>query len=164
MSVVPSIVPLLVLVLALAGQIKEPLATMALVGAGLVVVWGLGLVAAIAIQLVRRAPYASLVTGLVFSGLACAAALALVLDAPLWVRWRAEPAILAIERSRADSGHYPTSNSLDGDFPTSVRATLDASGHCLYKPRGASYHLACLGVPFARCGYDAANQRWSGWE
>jgi len=159
LSVVPSALPGVVLLVALGGQLKEQLAVLALVGGGVTAVWGAGLSVALVVQVVRKGAF-----GGVLVGLAVCVVGALVADAPLWVQWRAAPAITAVERVRAETGRYPEVGSLEGDFPRDIRAILEASGHCLYKPRGTSYHLACLGVPFARCGYDGATGRWSGWE
>ena len=161
---IPSTVPILVLFLAAWGQVKEQAAVIALVAGGFVVAWGLILVLALVVQLVRRVAVGSLVVATVLSAFALAAVAALAVDTPLWVRWRAAPVIQAIERTRAESGQYPAVDSLEGDFPRPVRAALEAGGHCLYRPRGASYHLACLGVPFSKCGYDGATARWTGWE
>ncbi len=163
-SWVPSSVPIFVLLLALCGQVKEQVAVMAIAAAALALLWALALMPVVVFQLVRRSSAWPAVTGIVIAGLAILAAVALVVEAPLWVRWRAEPAIAAIEESRAEEGHYPTVASKDGDFPRPIRAALESSGSCLYKPRGASYHVSCLGVPFTKCGYDGATRSWSGWE
>ncbi len=164
LAVVPSVLPAAVLALAMAGQAKEPLAAAALGGGVLVLVWSVALAVVLVVQLVRGASCVPVLVGLGFSSLAVLAVVVLVVDAPLWVQWRAEPAIRAIERTRAEGGAYPNVGSFDGDFPSSLRATLDASGHCIYRPRGKSYHLLCLGPPFTRCGYDGATRRWSGSE
>jgi hypothetical protein len=161
---IPSSVPIFVLLLALSGQAKEQVAVMAIAATALVVVWSLGLVPVVVWHFVRKSPPWPAVIALAIASMAILAAVALVVEAPLWVRWRAEPAITAIEQFRAEEGHYPAVASLDGDFPRPIRAALESSGHCLYKPRGASYHLACLGVPFTKCGYDGATRTWSGWE
>jgi len=163
-SWIPSSVPVFVLLLALCGQVKEQVAVIALAATALVAVWILGLVSVVVWHFVRNSSAGPALVGLALAGVAVLAAVALVVEAPLWVRWRAEPAIVAIEQSRTEEGHYPTVGSLDGDFPRPVRAALESSGHCLYKPRGASYHVSCLGVPFTKCGYDAATRTWSGWE
>lgn len=157
-------VPLLVLLLALIGQVKEQVAVVAIVGGVALVVWCLGLGVVVVWHVTQKTSAAPALVGIGVSTLALLADVALVLDAPLWVQWRAAPAIAAIERTRTDEGQYPAVGSLEGDFPSTLRATLDGSGHCLYKPRGSSYHLACLSVPFTRCGYDGATRRWSGWE
>jgi len=153
-----------VLLLALAGQVKEQLASLALAGAIGVILWSLALLVVLLVQLARKSIVFPFVVGLAVSGIALLVAAALVLQAPLWVQWRAAPAIAALEAERAERGHYPASGSLDGDFPSTLRATLDASGHCIYRPRRGGYHLACLGVPFSKCGYDGATRRWTGWE
>ncbi len=163
-AVVPSALPAGVLLVALGGQVKEQLAAISLLGGAFLVAWAVGLVVALGVQVARRGSYVPIVAGLATSALALSAVAALVLSAPLWAQWRASPAIAAIEHARGENGKYPDVSSFDGDFPTDIRRTLDASGHCIYKPRPTSYHLACLGVPFARCGYDGATKRWSGWE
>ena len=161
---IPSSVPGLVFALALVGQVKEPVAVMALVGAALVVLWSAGLVVVLLWHLVQKTSALAALVGLAVGALALLADAALVLDAPLWVRWRAAPAIAAVERTRDEVGQYPSVGSLEGDFPSPLRATLEQSGHCLYKPRGAAYRLSCLSVPFTKCTYDATTRRWSGWE
>jgi hypothetical protein len=161
---IPSSVPLFVLLVAALGQVKEQVAVVALAIGGIVLVWDVGLIAILVFHLVRKSSAVGVLVGLVVSLAALLALAALVVEAPLWVRWRAAPAIAAIEQLHARDGHYPSAGSLEGDFPSPVRAVLEGADHCIYKPRGASYHLTCLGVPFTKCGYDGATGRWSGWE
>jgi hypothetical protein len=164
LAVVPSVVPALVLVLGIGGQVKEQLAVLALAGGVITILWSLALIAALVFVRIRKAPAVPVLAGLALAALAILTSVTLIVQAPLWVQWRAEPAIAALEAVRGATGHYPTSGSLDGDFPSTLRATLEGSGHCVYKPRGASYALACLGVPFVKCSYESAHGRWSGCE
>jgi len=161
---IPSSVPLFVLSLALIGQVKEQVAVIALAAVVLLVAWSVVLVAVLAWHTVRKSRSDAVVAALFVTASAFLAAVALVVEAPLWVRWRAAPAIAAIDASCKEGGHCPDVGSLEGDFPRPLRAALETSGHCLYKPRRGSYHLACLGVPFTKCGYDGATGKWSGWE
>jgi hypothetical protein len=161
---IPSSVPLFVLLLALVGQVKEQVAVIALSAVVLVGVWSVGLTVALIWHSLRQTAAGPVLAGLFLAGAAVLAAVALVVEAPLWVRWKAAPAIAAIDESCARDGRCPGVGSLEGDFPRPLRAALEVSGHCLYKPRGPSYHLACLGVPFTKCGYDGATGRWTGWE
>jgi hypothetical protein len=161
---IPSSVPLFVLLVAAVGQAKEQVAVIALAIGGVVVVWDVGLLALLVFHLLRKSSAAGVLAGLAVSGVALLALAALVVEAPLWVRWRAAPAIAAIEQTHAQDGRYPSVSSFDGDFPRPLRTALEAGGHCIYKPRAGSYHVACLGVPFTKCGYDGATGQWSGWE
>jgi len=158
LSFLPSSLPLLALLLGVLGQTKEQASIIALAGAATVLVWIVGLVLALVVQVARQRSVAPVLVGLTISGAA------LVLDAPMWVRWRAAPGIAAIEQLRVEEGRYPAEGSLDGDFPRSVRATLEASGRCIYRPRSGSYRLTCLGLSQGRYSYDASTGRWSGWE
>jgi len=164
LSFLPSSLPLLALLLGVLGQTKEQASIIALAGAATVLVWIVGLVLALVVQVARQRSVAPVLVGLTISGAAILAAAALVLDAPMWVRWRAAPGIAAIEQLRVEEGRYPAEGSLDGDFPRSVRATLEASGRCIYRPRSGSYRLTCLGLSQGRYSYDASTGRWSGWE
>jgi hypothetical protein len=163
-ALLPSLPPGLVLAVAVGGQWKEQLAALALIGAGATIVWAVVLGVALLVQVARKAAWAPVFVGIVVSCFAVIAAVALVFDAPRWVQQRAAPAIDAIERIHREAGAYPPEGSLDGDFPRALRVTLEQSGHCVYKPKGSSYRLVCLGTPLARCSYDGATGRWAGGE
>jgi hypothetical protein len=162
--IIPLTIPVLAVVFGVWGQVKEKLSVVALGWSALLAIWALGLLIALVVQGVRRRPLSPLLVALGVSALGGFLAIELVLGTPTWVRDRARPAIDALDQFYLESGHYPTVGSLDGDFPRPLRATLEASGRCIYKPRGAGYHLACLSIPFSKCGYDGATRTWTGWE
>ena len=164
LTLVPSFLPAFALLLSLVGQVKEQVSAVAVVLAGFCVPWGLAVLLAAVVQLVRKQNVLFLVVALGLTSLVIGSAVVLVVQAPLWVQWRAAPALHAIDAERTSEGHYPSAGSLDGDFPNALRDTLVASGHCIYRPRGASFRLGCLSVPYMRCYYDGATARWSGCE
>ena len=95
----------------------------------------------------------------------CRAVLLWLAGAHLDFRARATPALAALQRYRAEHGHYPQANStVIDEFPRELQAPLRSARCPLYRPSGAAFDLTCNGVAFTKCTFEAASGRWRSWD
>ena len=147
----------LALGLALAGHLSPALAWIDLF-TGLAWLAAAPLAAALAIvALVRRQPFAHLATFALCAGAAFALGSQVVFGVPGWVRWRAGPAIAALEQA-AQKGPLPADES--GLGPDLQRLLRESD--CRYtREAGAPWQVRCLGMLFTECTWDSGARRWS---
>jgi len=148
--------PTIALFIAAGGELNRVVGQFAMFVTLVATGFGVALIVALVVNLVKRRPALPAIVGIVACMAADVVGTRVTFGVPLFVKADAAPAIAAIESWKKEHGTYPDAES---DVSDAFRATS-----CIYFSREGTPILGCRGVVFTKCDYDFATKTWHSWD